>query len=171
MDYQRLASNYLDPTDEPWEWLLNHAPFAADLFRNCRVLKYATAIHEAAHAVLNEHFEYRVKSISIQGGNEVTETESQLKPNPTHIFVILHAAYVAEVQVINKRYVFDHANTDRDFMHQLCASEKFETKQIREMYRQSEQLVEQNWNKILAVANMLAERQRLSGDEVRKIIT
>jgi len=159
----------MDINDEPWEWCTRYVPVAFELFTNCKSLFYSTAIHEASHAVLNEHFGYRVKSVQANGKTGVTEIEPT-KQDPPHIIVIAHAGYIGSLQVINNRYAYADANDDRGTINAVFDTEKMEVKQVRELYRVCEELVEQNWKQIQAVANALTNKGILSGQEVRTII-
>jgi hypothetical protein len=169
MEYCKHGQDSMDINDEPWEWCARYVPVAFDLFTNCKSLFYSTAIHEASHAVLNEHFGYRVKSVQANGKTGVTEIEPA-KQDPAHVIVIAHAGYIGSLQVVNNRYAYADANDDRGTINSVFDAEKMEIKQVRELYRMCEELVEQNWKKIQAVANALAKKGILSGDEVRAII-
>lgn len=159
----------MDINDEPWEWCTRYVPVAFELFTTCKSLFYSTAIHEASHAVLNEHCGYRVKSVKANGRTGVTEIEPT-KQDPADVIVIAHAGYIGSLQVINNRYAYADANDDRAAINFVFDAEKMEIKQVRELYRMCEELVEQNWKQIQAVANALANKGILSGEEVRAII-
>lgn len=166
--------DYWKPEEDPLElndpsWLLVYVPPALELFSQCRYLYYSIAVHEASHAVLNEHFGYKVKSVEINGRTGFTDIEPT-NQDPEHRVIILHSAYVASLQVINKLYAHQDANDDRLFINQVCDREKLPGKRAIELYRMSEELVEKNWKQIEAVALALADKKRLTGDKVREII-
>jgi hypothetical protein len=168
MDYWKPEEDCLVLNDP--SWLVVYVPPALELFTHCNYLFYSTSIHEASHAVLNEHFGYRLKFVEAKGKTGVTEIEPT-KQDPEHIVIIAHAAYVAALQVINKQCAYQDANDDRLLITQVCDREKLPGKRAIELYRKSEELVEKNWRQIEAVANALADKKLLTGDEVREIIT
>lgn len=170
MEYWKRGKDSVDDfNDEPWEWCARYVPIAFDLLANCKSLFYSTAIHEASHAVLNEHFGYRVKSVQVNGKTGVTEMEPT-KQDPAHVIVIAQAGYIGSLQVINNRYAYADANEDRGTINAVFDAEKMGTKQVRGLYRMCEELIEQNWKQIQSVANALANKGILSGEEVRAII-
>ena len=89
---------------------------------------------------------------------------------PTRRVVIAHAGFLGSLQVVNTRYAYAEANDDRGALNSAFDEAKMEIKRVRELYRMSEELVEQNWKAIQKVAHALANKGTLSGQEVRAII-
>jgi hypothetical protein len=170
MEY-KTHEEYLNHIVEPCEWLQSKTRFDPSFYQQCRYLNYFVAVHEAAHAVLNEYLGYRVKAVTIEP-HKFTEVESsEQRQDHEHMMIIANAGYTASVQVINLRCAFDLANEDTMLMLQISYVEQWNSKQIIKIYRKCEGLVGQNWKQIEAVANKLAEKKTLTGDEVRKIIS
>lgn len=168
MDYIRPDNDYTDYTSEPCDWLL--LPGVRPEVINARTVDYSMAVHEAGHAVLSENFEYRVISVAIQGVvRGLTETEST-KKNPEHVIMIAHAGYVAQIQVVCKRYAFSAANDDNLLIHRVREEQKYSLKHLRELYQRCLDAVEQNWTQIQEVAKVLATKKTLTGEELRDII-
>jgi hypothetical protein len=167
MDYQPPGKDYLDYVSEPCEWLL--IPVRPEV-SNAPYLDYSAAIHEASHAVLCEHFGYKITSVTIQGAMGRFAEIEPTKQNPEHIIVIAHAGYVGQIQVVCKRYAFGMANEDNMMISAVREREQYTVKYLRELYQQCLGLMEQNWVQIQGVADALATKKVLTGEEVRAII-
>jgi hypothetical protein len=167
MQFQPPGEDYQDYASEPCEWQL--IPGVRPEIINARCLDYSAAIHEAGHAVLSEHFGYRVASVTIQGTTGVTETEPTDK-NPEHVIVIAHAGYVAAIQTVCKRYAFSTANHDGLMIWSVRNKEKYTIKHMGQLRQQCLDLVEQNWIQIQKVADVLATKEVLTGEEVGAIV-
>jgi hypothetical protein len=170
MDYQPPGEDYIDYISEPCDWLLSLVRPDFSDFAHTTSLDYSAAIHEASHAVLCEHFGYRVTTATIQGTMGRFAQIEPTEQNPEHMIVIAHAGYVGQIQVVCKRHAFDMANQDSLMIHSIREREKYTVKHLRELYQQSLGLVEQNWAQIQQVADMLATEKVLTGEEVRAII-
>jgi hypothetical protein len=169
MSYQQLDEDYMDYSSEPVQWLQRTTRFDPDLYSSkCKYLSYHVAVHEAAHAVLNELYKYAVTTVQIRSGQ--TETFTPNGTNHAHSIVILYAAYIASLQVINPREAFSLANDDNLMIDRVRQLAGFTNQQVRKLCAECRVLVEQNWVQIEAVACALADKGKLSGDEVRAII-
>jgi hypothetical protein len=168
MDYQPPGEDYKDYTSEPCEWQLILGIRPEIIHARC--LDYSAAVHEASHAVLCEHFGYKVTSVAIEGAMGRFAQIEPTKQNPEHVIVIAHAGYVGQIQVVCKRYAFGMANEDNRMIHNIREREKYTVKYLRELYQQCLDLVEQNWIQIQKVADVLATKKILTGEEVGAII-
>jgi hypothetical protein len=167
MEYQKPGDDYLDHTSEPCDWLLN---WVEPVLSDAKYLDYSAAIHEASHAVLCEHFGYKVTKVTIQGAVGRFAQIELTEQNPEHIIVIAHAGYVGQIQVVSKLYAFGMANEDIRMMRGIREREKYTNKHARELRQQCLDLVEENWMQIQQVADALATKKQLTGEEVREII-
>src|SRR5260370_24823948 len=82
MDYQPPGKDYVDYVSEPCEWLL--IPVRPEV-SNAPYLDYSAAIHEASHAVLCEHFGYKITSVTIQAAMGRFAEIEPTKQSPEHI--------------------------------------------------------------------------------------
>jgi hypothetical protein len=167
MEYQKPGDDYLDHTSEPSEWLMSWV--APEVF-NATYLDYSAAIHEASHAVLCEHFGYKVTLVTIEGAMRGFAQIEPTEQNPEHTIVIAHAGYVGQIQVVCKLYAFGMANEDIRLMRGIREREKYTNQHARELRQQCLELVEENWTQIQRVADALATKKQLTGEEVRAII-
>lgn len=94
--------------------------------------------------------------------------------NPVRFAVISKAGLVAARRVSNEDYAELYATHDFMRMSDAFRALKIIPKVQRRIHRIAEKicerLVEDNWSKIQEVAEVLADRRILSGDEVRRII-
>jgi hypothetical protein len=169
MQYQPPGEDYLDHTTEPCDWLMIYHP-PPDEIGTAVFLDYSAAIHEASHAVLCEHFGYKVIEVTIQSAMGRFAQIELTEQNPEHIIIIAHAGYVGQIQVVSKRHASSMANEDIRMMRGIREREKYTNKQAKELRQQCLDLVEQNWIVIQEVADALATKKQLTGDEVRAII-
>ncbi len=160
-----LEPDYRDYANEPFEWMMAQVTISpmTPVF-----LDYSAAIHEASHAVLNEHYGYKVNVVELHGVRGITAAERAT--NPEHTIIIAHAGYIGAIQMVNKYYAFGTANEDNLEIDQIYKREKYTPKQVRDLYAVSAQLVERYWTLIQNVADALATKKSLSGDQVRSII-
>jgi hypothetical protein len=86
MSYQQLDEEYMDHSSEPVQWLQGTTRFDPDLYSSkCICLSYHDAVHEAAHAVLNQHYKYEVTTVQIRSGLRITETSTPNGPPCQHL--------------------------------------------------------------------------------------
>ena len=155
------------------KWKLGpRIPFAFELFPNCKYLSYAFLVHEAGRAVVNEHLEYAVKSIEVRGENGVTI--ASLAQDNTHRIVIAFAGLVASRRVIDDALAREWSGHDFMDIHRIFDGMGIGLKEQGNLSRSCEatceQIIEQRWKQVKAVAGALANQCCLRGDEVRTIM-
>jgi hypothetical protein len=147
-------------------------PFAFELYADVyKSSNYAMAVHEAAHAVLNEKLGYEVRRVELNGSNGVTEAKAS--QNLHHVITIAYAGYVASSRTIDEEYAHENSLHDYDIINgELIKIEESQWKEVCKNCKETcERLVEENWRRIQNVATVLAENKKLTGDQVRKIIS
>lgn len=150
-----------------------YIPFARELYSNSyKSLNYHNFVHEAGHAVLNEHLGYKVQSVEVKGDNGIT-TAAPSQDN-AHRIVIAYAGVVASRRVIDEAAASKWASHDFcEILHifdrmEIGAEERRSLSQTHEAT--CEGIIEQRWKHVEAIANALAIKSSLPGEEVRAII-
>jgi len=156
------------------KWMVGpYIPFAYELYSDSYIsLNYHYFVHEAGHAVLNEHLGYAVQSVEIKGENGVT-TAAPSQDN-AHRIVIAYAGVVASRRVIDEVATREWASHDFWEIHHIfdgMAMRPEEWHSLNQTHEATcEGIIDQRWEQVEAIASALAIKRCLLGEEVRAII-